>query len=784
MTLIPRRSFGLKRPPAWGLYLAVIAALVAVYMGTDNDGLRSLLYNSHSAVAAAIVGLCAWRLRPDGRAAWFLIAAGIGAFSAGDWIWAAYEHIWHVEAPFPSLADPVYLAGAAVLALGMWRLVSARGTGRGDLQDTAIVMLTVGLFTWVQILGPSWQNSTDGARVVAIAYPVCSALLLTAALRLLLSRMGHSPATLLLAVGMTSELVADTIYSRQVISGTYAAGWLDVGWIVAYAAIAAAALHPSAARIGRRVVPPGDTLTTRRLALLMGVIAVAPLALLVPSGPSYPVFLMIWLGVLTLTAARLTILVRRLGGKVLTDDLTGLVSRFAFGQRLQAAVTDLERDGGHLGVVFCDVDHFKLVNDSYGHAIGDAVLRAVADRLAGSMRQGDIVARLGGDEFAVLVPHTDDPGTVHAVAGRILDAFVAPLVVIGFGELYVAISVGVRTSDDTEALTEVLLADADMAMYRAKDAGGRRQAGYEPELREDVLRRLHLENDLRAALDRDELHLVYQPEFAVATGKLFGVEALSRWNHPTLGLIPPDEFIPMAEAAGLIDRLFDWSLDAALRQHAEWRSAGRTVAVSVNLSASQLTDPRLVDAVASALERHDVRGDQLWIEVTESALAGGDAAVRSVLELKQLDVGIAIDDFGTGYSSLSQLRRLPFDILKIDRTFIAPLGQAEADDKLLASIIQLAHGLDVRTVAEGVETEEQARILTRLGCDIVQGYLYARPTGPADALAVPTRTWNVAAAKTSPEAGRQRPGSCEPSAAKNVASSRSRRARVSAAKKP
>jgi EAL domain-containing protein (putative c-di-GMP-specific phosphodiesterase class I) len=350
------------------------------------------------------------------------------------------------------------------------------------------------------------------------------------------------------------------------------------------------------------------------------------------------------------------------------------------------------------------------------------------------MREGDIVARLGGDEFAVLVPHTDDPGRVHAVAQRILDGFVAPLIVGGFGELYVAISVGVRTSDDPEALTEVLLADADMAMYRAKDAGGRRQTEYEPEFRTDVLRRLHLENDLRAALDRGELHLVYQPEIEVVTGKLFGVEALSRWNHPTLGLIPPDEFIPMAEAAGLIERLFDWSLDAALRQHAEWRSAGRTVAVSVNLSASQLTDPRLVHAVASALQRHDVHGEQLWIEVTESALAGGDAAVQAVTDLKHLGVGIALDDFGTGYSSLSQLRRLPFDILKIDRTFIAPLGQAEADEKLLASIIHLAHGLDVRTLAEGVETEEQSRILTALGCDIVQGYLYARPTGAADAL--------------------------------------------------
>ena len=736
MNLNSRRHLGLKRPPIWALYLGIVAGLIAVYISIDRPGLQSILYNSHSAMAAAVVALCTWRRQPLGRAAWYLIAAGLGAFSVGDWIWAAYESVWHQEAPFPSMADPVYLAGSALLALGMWRLIAARGTSRGDFQDTAIVTLAIGLFTWVQILGPSWQSATHGARLVAIAYPLSSALLLAAALRLLLGRLGRSPAALLLVLGMTAELIADTIYSRQVISESYVGGWLDVGWIVAYASIAAAALHPSAARVGRRTVPPGVTLTTRRLALLMGVIAVAPLALLVPDGPSYPLFLTVWMVLLAVTAARLTILVRRLGGKVLTDALTGLANRVAFGEKLQSAVSGLEHDPGHVGVVFCDVDHFKLVNDSYGHATGDAVLQLVAERLARSMRQGDMVSRLGGDEFAVLVPHADDPGMVHAAADRILEAFVPPLLVAGFGELYVAISVGVRTTDDHDAVTEVLLADADMAMYRAKEAGGGRQANYEPLLREDALRRLHLDNDLRAALDRGELHLVYQPEIEVATGALFGVEVLSRWNHPTLGPIPPDEFIPVAEAAGLIERLFDWSLDAALRQHAEWRSAGHTIPVAVNLSATQLTDPRLVRAVASALERRGVRGDQLWIEVTESALAGGDAAVRAMAELKALGVGIAIDDFGTGYSSLSQLRRLPFDILKIDRSFIGQLGKAEADDQILASIIQLAHSFDVRTVAEGVETEEQARILTTLGCDIVQGYLYARPGSPADALAL------------------------------------------------
>jgi disulfide bond formation protein DsbB len=230
----------MRRPPGWTLYLAVVAGVTAVYLQM-GDAVQTLFYNGNTTLAAFIVGVCTWRRRPLGRAAWYLISAGLAAYAVGDWIWAAYEHVWHQKAPFPSLADPVYLAGSALVALGMWRLVAARGTTRGDLQDTAIVTLAVGLFTWIQILGPSWQSSTQWARLVAIAYPVCSALLLAAAFRLLLGRIGRSPASLLLVFGMTVMLISDTVYSRQVISDSYVGGLVDVGWILAYASIAAVA---------------------------------------------------------------------------------------------------------------------------------------------------------------------------------------------------------------------------------------------------------------------------------------------------------------------------------------------------------------------------------------------------------------------------------------------------------------------------------------------------------------------------------------------------------------
>jgi diguanylate cyclase len=216
----------------WRVYLGVVSAVILVYLWTHNDGFESIVYNGHGTVAAGIVGLCTWRRQPMARNAWYLIAAGLGLMSTGDWIMSGYQWVGHQDAPFPSLADPAYLAGTALLALGMWRLVAARGTTRGDLQDTGIVTLTVGLFTWVQVLGPSWESSDLLARLVAIAYPLCSALLVAAAFRLLLGRMGRSPAALLIAAGMVAELVADTVYARQAISGSYVSGgWLDVGWM-------------------------------------------------------------------------------------------------------------------------------------------------------------------------------------------------------------------------------------------------------------------------------------------------------------------------------------------------------------------------------------------------------------------------------------------------------------------------------------------------------------------------------------------------------------------------
>jgi diguanylate cyclase (GGDEF)-like protein len=728
--MVPARR--VTRPvPAWAAYLGFTLAAVALYLVTGNDALREALYDLNSVAAAVVVGFMTWRRRPHGRRAWWLIAAALGASAVADCIWAGYVLSGWDTPPFPSWADPGYLVGAGLLAAGVWHLAATRRPSRGDLHDSLIVTLAVGLFTWLAVAGPAWSGDTDFARVIAVAYPISSAFVLAAGCRLLLGRMGRSGAAVLLAGGLASQLVADVAYARATISHTYVnGGSLDVLWMVACAAIAAATLHRTFPTVGRPVNAPAVTLTTPRFALLLSVLAVAPAALLVPGAPSYPVFLAVWLAVLALTALRLVVLVRGLGSRVLRDELTGLPNRVAFLEIVEGAVEELASRPGHVAVVFCDLDHFKVINDSYGHAVGDRVLGAVAERLASCVRPGDVVARLGGDEFAILVAHHGDRRAATALSDRVLLALGRPLDVAGFGDLYVTASVGVRVTDTPETRSGELLADADNAMYEAKENGRGRTAEFEPRLRENARRRLHLDNDLRHALAHGDLRLVYQPEVDLVTDRLVAVEALARWHHPDLGDIPPSTFIPAAEAAGIIERIFDWALAAALRQHVEWRGQGRTIPVAVNLSARQLTDPRLVPAVAKALADHGVDPSALWIEITESSLASGDAAATAIRALKALGISVAIDDFGTGYSSLSQLRLLPVDFVKVDRTFIARLSLTPADDEVVASIVHLTHSLGARMVAEGVETAEQLATLRTLGCDTAQGYFLARPMAP------------------------------------------------------
>lgn len=408
------------------------------------------------------------------------------------------------------------------------------------------------------------------------------------------------------------------------------------------------------------------------------------------------------------------------------DNLTGLPNRPLFLDRLTTALsTSSARD---LAVLFVDLDRFKAVNDTMGHAAGDELLLQVADRIRSTTRSDSSAARFGGDEFALMVDCGDEPRIALHVAARVIEALGRPFIVRGKTVL-IGATVGIAFSGQGRGAAE-LLADADLAMYRAKRAGGGRSATFEPKMREELTSRLSLASDLTVAVERDELSLEFQPIVNLATGRPAAVEALLRWHHPVRGTVPPTEIIPIAESTGLIIPVGRWVLEQACRWAVTWRRTLPDLRVSVNVSVHQLREPGFARDVAVVIARTGLPPAALILEVTESALiTDHDGTIETLEVLKASGVDIALDDFGTGYSSLSNLHHLPLDILKIDRTFVSG-GQGDRSDQLVRTVIDLGRAYGLEVVAEGIEDEVQLRKLIEAGCGFGQGYLLGRPTIP------------------------------------------------------
>lgn len=419
---------------------------------------------------------------------------------------------------------------------------------------------------------------------------------------------------------------------------------------------------------------------------------------------------------------------RELERDALHDPLTGVLNRAAFFDRLAHALARAERDGRPVAVLFLDLDGFKGVNDTRGHAVGDAVLRIVAERLDGAVRRADSLGRLGGDEFVVLVEDVTDAATVDLLVDRVTAALREPLRVAE-GRLQVSASIGVVLAHGGPAAE--VLGEADVAMYRAKARGRDRAVWFDEDLRAEVRGRLGLAADLRGALQRDELRLHYQPQVGMADESIVGCEALLRWEHPERGLLGPDAFLTIAEEDGDILEIGAWVLGQACRQQRRWREEGHDLAVSVNVSARELSDPRYPERVGRILRRTRVEPVSIVLEVTEAALVGGTTEAQDVLgALRALGVRIALDDFGRGQSSLEHVKTLPVDVLKIDRSFVRDVGTSEADRAIIAAVVTLASTTGLTAVAEGVETDEQRRELLELRCPFAQGHWFGRPTPP------------------------------------------------------
>jgi len=733
-------------------------AAVAGYFVALDRAAQDTAYNlcGISAVGAIVVGIRLWR--PARVQAWMMLAAGVALQSLGDVLLTLLTGSDGVE-PFPSVADAAYLAGYVIVALGLVEL--ARGGNRErDLVawvDALIVAVAASIFVWVLVIRHEIASSADApSGIVAAAYPFFDVVLIAVVAHLLLGGR-RTPAVILLGAGFALSLVADIVYADLSLGGTYQVGQLvDAGWLLGYVALGTAALHPSMATSAARPStekPSHWPLTRRRLVLLAGTTTTGPLVIALQETRGEPpdtfvivmgmsVLYLLALGrvALGLTALRgalreRSLLATELAEQASHDPLTGLANRRLFLTRLEAALAR-PAPGRASAVLYLDLDRIKLINDTEGHAAGDAALAVVAERLRSGLRAADTVARLGGDEFGILLAPATKRETL-AVAARINTLLEEP-VPIGAHAVRISASVGVAFAAPGDTAQDVLR-NADRAMYRAKASGGGSYVRYSEEMQAESTERLQLQADLSRAVERRELVLHYQPIVELEGGAIVGLEALVRWEHPMRGLLLPGAFLGLAEEGGLIVPIGRWVFREAIRQVSEWQRQGllrRALMIDINVAARQLADPRFAYEVASAVAGSAMGAGRIAVELTETELIHDPEAVsRRLAVLRRGGLQVVIDDFGTAYASMAYLVDFPVDGLKIDRQFVKELDYGAGPGRaLVSSIIGLAHQLGIWAVAEGVETETQARTLRELGCAYAQGFLFSRPI-PADQVA-------------------------------------------------
>ncbi len=427
------------------------------------------------------------------------------------------------------------------------------------------------------------------------------------------------------------------------------------------------------------------------------------------------------------------------------DALTGLPNRILLNDRIHKGLAHARRQQSMLALLFLDLDRFKIINDSLGHAVGDQLLRVISRRLKSCLREGDTIARLGGDEFMVLLPDIKSALDAGKIGNKIIKSLTDSISCNGH-ELHITTSVGISIYPFDGADADTLVRHADISMYRAKDIGRNKMVYYTAEMNAGSRKKLTLETNLRSALGKKQLHLVYQPKIDITRNQIIGVEALLRWKHPDMGYVSPLEFIPIAEESGLIIPIGEWVLNTAFRQLREWHDAGfDELTMAVNLSSAQLSRPGFEDIMEHALTNSGISADKAELEITENvAMRNIDSAIMTLQKFKDRGMSIAMDDFGTGYSSLGYLRKLPIDTVKIDRSFVSELPDSKDDALIAQTIIAMAHSMNLGLVVEGVDNVRQLNFFKKQGCHIVQGFLFSNPL-PAEELLEMLRTHDTRA---------------------------------------
>ena len=730
-------------------YLVVAVVLLGGYWLAPEGTPRSVvqvcvsLSSTGAVLTAAVLDRRRW-------ATWAVFSLGSGLSAAADTFTA-----WHIAAgdplPYPSLADAGWLAGNIAAALGLVLLQRGRRVDAAGLLDTAVVTCSGGLVLWVALFKPL-QGSIDVAEVVGLLYPVTTIAMLAAAVWLVTSLPApvESWATAALTSGVLLGLFGNVIYGAS--DGTLdpQQRWFETFYLLMYIAWGYGALRSAT------VPPRSDTAPTwvvspirlfgmyAALMVVPGVLifdylcktnfshlpiatASALLSLLVPAR--------LWLSMRQVQASTQQRDAYRedLEHQAAHDPLTGLPNRTYIRELLAALMARAARAGDEVALLFVDLDFFKRVNDQLGHAAGDEVLRTAADRMRGTLRNGDIVGRQGGDEFVVLIDPVPGPAELVEIAERLVEVISAPIMT-GGGKASIGASVGIALARDGQTDPEQLLQDADLATYRAKGNGRGRVEMFDAALRAELEARAQLEAEIRHGLGAGEFELHYQPVMSVATGRLRSYEALIRWRHPERGLVPPNDFIPTAEESLLIREIGRWVLGTATRQLAAWTEQDRAghgdVTMAVNISARHLASRSLVDEVRQSLRDSGLDASRLVLEITETVLLDEPTADIHLRDLRALGVAVSLDDFGTGYTSIGQLQKLQVDTLKIDQSFLR--SEEPSSQALVQLMVTAAHAFNLDVVAEGVETKEQLDRLAVIGCELAQGYYLGRPKPARD----------------------------------------------------
>jgi diguanylate cyclase (GGDEF)-like protein len=627
-----------------------------------------------------------------------------------------------------------------MVALGALAKKRRREDRRGDALDSMILVVAGGALMWEFIIAPVVRDSDLPllAHLVAVAYPSMDLVVFAFLIRLVVTVAWGSGAMRLLLGSFVFLLGADMLYAHELSNGTYHFGGpTDALWMASYLLIGLGGLHPSGRAFLRTSTSSGQRLSRRRLAFLAAAVLTVPVLvasyphdLLVVAGASALSFLLVMARVTGLNR-ELVLAGVELESRASTDSLTGLANRAAFHTQLANALAQPIRRNGKQAVLFVDLDDFKDVNDSLGHAAGDTLLQIAAERLRQTVRPGDLVARLGGDEFALLLDGLPDSATARVVAERAVHSLAAPAEIDG-QRVHVGASIGLAVRDDNSA-PDSLMREADVAMYAAKSKGKNRVVRYNSALDGGIGEFQTLKADVFDAAARGELVLDYQPLVELMTGRMVGVEALVRWRHPVRGLLAPMEFIGIAEETGAIVNIGAWVLETACRQVRNWQLDHLLPEfdLSVNISVRQLEQANFAEQVGDVLARTEFDPTRLILEITESVLADPRSGAAEILAaIRRLGVRVAIDDFGAGHSSIQYLRRLPVDILKVDRSFVSGEQLGPQDEALLVAIVGLGQRLGLDVIPEGIEEADQLTRLQDMGCLTGQGFLLSRPSPP------------------------------------------------------